>query len=175
MKKFFVLIIPIFMLFVSGCTRRIGSATILSTKNIDFAKFASFKKTKERVTGKDAARLICLIPIKADANLKEAIDKAIEKVPGGIALYDVVMYQTNIFALIYIENSYSIEGTVITDPAYVSNHLNSTGHIISYYDSKAKEQVTLPVSEKDYNELKSALKNEDGDAASNVLKRIASL
>lgn len=112
MKNLFLLSI---ILVMSACTTRITDFTILSTKNVDLADMGKYKRLPDRVTGSDTAHIILIIPT-GTPNVKEAIDNAIESVPGGVALVDgVVTYSWFYIPYIFGEMTYTVEGNVLVD------------------------------------------------------------
>ena len=122
MKKTAVIVlIAIFAL--SSCTRRLVDFTIISTKNIDLSKSASFERGKTRIEGEDLVHWILFIPTGVP-QVKEAIDRAIETTPGCVALLDgVVSYKFWWIPYIYGQQSYIVEGTPLIDPA-MANYQN---------------------------------------------------
>lgn len=92
---------------LSGCTVRIVDFTAISTKNT----LIKATKTGQRVTGEDCVPVV-LFPIGIP-NMKEAIDRAIEKAgPGYDALTDGVVYSVQ-QAFIVGRICYKVEGTPI--------------------------------------------------------------
>ena len=61
-------------LLVSACTTRLVDFTIISTKNLDLSKGASFERGRARVEGVDRVYIIVLIPT-GTPNMKEAVDR----------------------------------------------------------------------------------------------------
>jgi hypothetical protein len=78
-------------LMFNSCTQRILDFTLVSSKNIDMSRAASFVKGNTRVKGVDMVHIIIFIPT-GTINIKEAVDKAIESTPGCVALLDGVIY-----------------------------------------------------------------------------------
>jgi hypothetical protein len=104
-------------LISTGCTTRIVDFTTISTKNVDWSKAPTFYRASARVEGKDTAHIIVFIPTGIP-NMKEAIDRAIESKPGGVALVDGVVYSKFWYIpYIYGRSSYVVEGTSLIDPA----------------------------------------------------------
>lgn len=99
---------------LSGCSPRLIDFTIISTKNVDLAKSDKFKRSKDRIEGKDIIPTILFIPFGV-SNLKEAVDRAIEKVPGAVALVDGVVYVRNWYFLVFGQSGYMVEGTPLID------------------------------------------------------------
>ena len=116
MRKAFVL--GLICLISAGCSNiRIVDFTTISTKNIDWSKAATFNRASARVEGEDKVHIICFIPTGVP-NMKEAIDRAIESKPGGVALVDGVVYQKSWYIpLIYGQVSYVVDGTPLVDPS----------------------------------------------------------
>ena len=104
-------------LISTSCTQRLMDFTIISTKNVDLSRAGSFVRTGRRVTGEDAKHIIIVFPTGVPS-AKEAVDRAIESVPGGIAIVDGVL-TSSFFYIPYLvgEQKYVVEGTVLVDPA----------------------------------------------------------
>ncbi len=116
MRKWFVL--GLIGLISTGCSNiRVVDFTTISTKNVDWSRAATFNRSSTRVEGKDTVHIICIIPTGIP-DMKEAIDRAIESKPGGVALVDGVVYLNAWYIpLIYGQQSYVVEGTPLIDPA----------------------------------------------------------
>lgn len=100
----------------TGCVTRLGDMTILSTKNIELSQMGSFERAPTRVEGRDAAHIIIFIPT-GTPDLEEAVDRAIESVPGGVALVDAVCYSSWWYIpYVYGQVQYKVEGNVLVDP-----------------------------------------------------------
>jgi hypothetical protein len=111
-----ILVVLVSTLLVS-CTNRILDFTVVSSKNLDLTKGASFVKGKSRVTGEDLAHWIIVIPT-SEVNIKEALDRAIESTPGCVALLDGVIYEKFwYFPYVYGQQVVIVEGTPLIDPS----------------------------------------------------------
>jgi hypothetical protein len=139
------------MLF-TGCTTRLVDFTAISTKNVDWSRAASYQRNGTRIKGKDTVHIIIFFPTGVP-NMKEAIDRAIESVPGGVALVDgVVSVKSFYIPLIYGQNSYVVEGSVLVDPALAKN--GTVGeYMIARLDKEGNLAELTSVSQKDYAEL----------------------
>ncbi|MEX2595663.1 MAG: hypothetical protein WEC59_01945, partial [Salibacteraceae bacterium] len=106
--------------------------TIISSKTIDWSKINTYEIGHKRTMGFDKKLIIYVIPFGlADANL--ALDRAIEAVPGAIALVDgYLMRRFFYIPYIYGENTYIIEGTPLIDPALASSQGVVELHDFSY-------------------------------------------
>lgn len=124
MRRFFRYMIPAAAaVMLCGCSTRLVDYTIISTKNIDLTRAAAFRRGDDRVAGRDQASIIIFIPTGVP-DIKEAIDRAIESVPGAVALVDgVVRYQFFYIPYIFGKESYVVEGTPLIDSAYAGNAL----------------------------------------------------
>ncbi|MGQ1785384.1 MULTISPECIES: hypothetical protein [unclassified Saccharicrinis] len=148
-KNLVVLFVAMFAL--TSCTQRLVDFTIISTKNVDLSKGASFERGKARVEGSDKAYIIIFIPTGIP-NMKEAIDRAIESVPGCVALLDGVLY-SKFFYFIVGETKYVVEGTPLIDPSLTSNYedgpiyrvvkLDKNGGVSHIEDISADEYLAL--------------------------------
>jgi hypothetical protein len=148
MKKinFSLLALGVVALILSSCSHRVLDFTLISTKNVDLSKGASFERGKQRVEGVDMVHWIICFPT-GTVNIKEAVDRAIESTPGCVALLDGVIY-TKFWWIPYIygQQSASIEGTPLIDPslAYNSEDIPSFGKIDIDIDGNIKsvEQIS---------------------------------
>tara|TARA_B100000959_G_C14471965_1_gene415479 strand:- start:1 stop:480 length:480 start_codon:yes stop_codon:yes gene_type:complete len=110
-----------FILFFSGCSTRLVDFTIISTKNVDLAG-TGYEREKSRSVGQDEISIIIFVPM-GTASIKEAIDRTIESVPGGVAILDgVVTSSWWYIPYIYGKSKYVVEGTVLVDPNLASEN-----------------------------------------------------
>lgn len=129
MKKMFKpLAMLLCVLCLTGCTTRLVDFTMISTKNIDLSRAASFERGKSRVEGKDKVMIIIFIPTGVP-NMKEAIDRALESVPGAVALVDGVV-TSEYFWLLFGQSGYVVEGTPLIDTNMASNNVESPYMIV---------------------------------------------
>lgn len=146
LKSFLILVL---LLPLTGCTARLVDYTIISTKNVDLARAATFQRGKSRVEGKDSASIIIFIPTGVP-DVKEAIDRAIESVPGAVALVDgVVTYHFFYIPYIYGKETYMVEGTPLIDPALASVELESN-FIIAKLNTDGSLKALQYVSSEEY-------------------------
>ena len=139
-------------LLFSGCTNRLTDFTVISSKNVDLSEIAQYKRGDVRATGEDAAYIIIFIPTGIP-NLKEAIDRAIESVPGAVALVDGVVYMTNVYIpFVFGVNKYTVEGTPLIKPSKIGS-LPSKNIVVSY-NSEKDIFVTKYYSDSEFAELK---------------------
>ena len=155
MRKIVIIIVGLMML--SACTHRIIDFTIISTKNIDLSQAHKLKRGAQRVSGEDTRHIIVIIPIGSMPNLKEAVDTALEKIPGAVALLDGVIYRKSWYIpWIYGEDSYIVEGTALIDPNILidSRKISSSNisgkFVISSFDSQGNLETMREVSESEY-------------------------
>jgi len=101
------------MLLFTGCINRIGDFTIASTKNINI-KSETFKvDTSHRTEGSDTIYIIVFIPT-GTANMKDAMDKAIDNAPNAVGLTNVTVKQGFWWIpFIYGQEWYTVEGNPI--------------------------------------------------------------
>lgn len=95
---------------ISGCTTRVADMTIASSKNINLNS-GQFSEGR-RVSGSDSVAVV-LFPL-GYPNVKEAIDKAVEKDQCAVGLSDVVIY-SEFFAFIFGYQQFNVEGNLIID------------------------------------------------------------
>lgn len=103
-------------LMLAGCSQRIADFTIMSSKNVDLSRGVDFKRLPTRVMGEDKKSMIIFFPTGIP-NMKGAMDKAIESVPGAVGLVDGVVTEVNWYIPgLYGEYGYEVEGTPLIDP-----------------------------------------------------------
>ena len=148
------------VLAVAGCTARLGSFTLLSTKNIDFSRMAEYTRYNERVTGKDSRTVILLIiPTKFEITIQEAVDRAIEKIPGGVALADVVVRIRVVMIPPFITNqAYIVKGTVIVDPKLIKATATTTESKFALIHANDKNEfVRKDLTDEEYEKIQSRI------------------
>lgn len=108
-------------LLFGSCSHRVLDFTLISSKNVDITKSASFVRGKNRVSGNDMVHWIIIVPT-GTVSIKKALDRAIESTPGCVALLDGVIY-TKFWWIPYIygQQEASIEGTPLIDPSLADN------------------------------------------------------
>lgn len=143
------------LLSISSCSHRLTDFTVISTKNVPLGqKSASLQKANQRVKGVDKSHVVLWIPLGMP-NMKEAIDKAIEKYPGAIGLADGVVKSKGWTAIFYGQNSYVVEGTPIyeadTEKMDVSIPANNQSGETMLFFHEVKEGETLQSIAASYN------------------------
>jgi len=139
MNKAIFLLSVLFVIVFTGCTTRLGDFTILSTRNIEFSKFPTYVRGRERVKGEDIAHIIVMIPTKMSITIEDAVDQALDSVPGAVALVDAVIRAKQIYVILYGQVGYIVEGTALIDPEYATAdsfeprvvYFNEDGEMIS--------------------------------------------
>jgi hypothetical protein len=158
MKKLTKTLFILAGLTLTSCTQRLVDFTIISTKNVDLSRANSFRRAAGRTTGEDAKQIIIIFPL-GTPSAKEAVDRAIESVPGGVALVDGVL-SNSFFYIPYIigESKYVVEGTVLIDPTLVTGTAStidsSKPHTIVYCDKKGNVKSRLSVTSEEYRKFK---------------------
>lgn len=104
---------------LGSCTHRLTDFTVISTKNIPIGEgvHTDFQKGTKRVKGTDVAHSVLFLPL-GFPNMKEAIDKAIEQIPGAIGLVDGVVKSSGWTCLVYGQSKYIVEGTPLFPTDY---------------------------------------------------------
>ena len=127
--------LALIVLALASCTTRLVDFTIISTKNLDLSKGASFERGRSRVEGTDKVYIIVIIPT-GTPNMKEALDRAIESVPGAVALLDGVLTQRFWYIpYIFGESAFLVEGTPLIDPAIAGETLPSAYRLARFSSS----------------------------------------
>ncbi|NPA35751.1 MAG: hypothetical protein GXO47_02770 [Chlorobi bacterium] len=156
-KLILVFLSVLVFIFSSSCSRRVLDFTLISSKNVDLTKGATFKRGTKRVDGSDKVHIILLIPTGV-ANLKEALDEAIECTPGCVALLDgVVYYKFWYIPLLYGQQTAVIEGTPLIDPALASSYNITPKYRKIKIDNKGVVKSVEMISSAEYLALKNKL------------------
>ncbi len=147
--KLKLILLSITAIIFSSCSHRVLDFTLISSKNVDLSKGATFERGKQRVEGVDMVHWIICFPT-GTVNIKEALDKAIESTPGCVALLDGVIY-TKFWWIPYIygQQSALIEGTPLIDPslAYNSNDMLKYGKIEMNKNGEIKNVEKISTTE----------------------------
>lgn len=151
-----------------GCTQRMFDFTIISSKNLDLSRAAEFTKGNERVEGKDTIYLILIFPTGIP-NVKEAVDNAIEKVPGAVALLDGVVSFRQLFFILGGANSFIVEGTPLIDRSLISWQELPSNYMVSYYEPTKKEQIVVYLTKNEYCRVKNAIQRKDAKTIEGIL------
>ena len=111
LKKFMGVFLVLTCLFAMGCTSTIGDFTLLTSKNINLANFSATDElaSSEVVVGEDSADIICIFPTGIP-NLKEAVDRAIEKNDSRLLTNVRLKYSFFYIPYIYGQEKYTVEG-----------------------------------------------------------------
>lgn len=153
-RLIFIAFVVLLSISVIGCATRLADFTIISTKNIDLSRGADFKRGQSRVQGEDKFAIIIFIPTGIP-NIKQAIDKAIQSVPGAVALLDgVITYKFWWIPYIFGETSYVVEGTPLIDPKLLAERKLQSNYIISKLDRKGNVIETKYVSKAEFELVK---------------------
>ncbi len=117
MKK--ILVMGAAFLVLAGCaSQRIGDFTLLSTKNIDISKMDTLERVGARQDARDMKNSFQLY-VGAVPSMEEAVDEAMEQIPGCRALVDVsVKAVSRAFSA-----GYEIEGECLVDPSVASREV----------------------------------------------------
>jgi hypothetical protein len=106
---------------LSGCATRIGDFTLMSSKNVELSRMGEFTYSKKAVKGTDSiVTLLFFMPVKKDVDMREAIDKALAKIPGAVALVDVRIYYHKLNFILFQVEGFTISGNALIDPKYTA-------------------------------------------------------
>ncbi len=153
----FLAIALIAMGLLTSCVSRLGAFTVISTKNIDWSRASEYKRYNQRVTGEDACHIVIFIPTKGSITIEDAVDNALNQVPGGIALVDAVLRQKFFYIpYIYGQEAYIIEGSVLIDPMLADVDVEETKYYQGIFNQN-NDLVVSEISKNDYLELEYAI------------------
>jgi len=158
-------------MFVMGCTTRLTDFTVLSTKNVDLSKMSSFTRGLSRVQGEDLIFWIIFIPT-GNPNFKEAVDRAIQTVPGAVALVDGVAFQKS-WWFIFGQTGFMVEGTPLIDPSLTGQRSQlQSNYILSFYNPQTKQQEVKYLDKETFASAKQSLERHDEQAMSELLAKL---
>lgn len=140
----------------TSCSYRVVDFTIISTKNIDLTRAGTFQRGKTRNEGKDVAHIILYFPL-GRPSMKEAIDKALEKTSGAVALVDGVVYSSGWWAILYGQDILIVEGTPLIDPSLAMNNGVIPDYSIIKMDKQGKVKDFKEISKNAYLAIKSGV------------------
>jgi hypothetical protein len=155
-RMFFGMLALVFgVLFTTGCATRLGDFTLMSSKNIELSRVSEFKRSNQKVKGSDSMiTVLFFVPVKKEIDLKVALDKALETIPGAQAIVDVrIDYRKLNFVLFQID-SYIVSGNALIDlgVADASETTPDKPHLVM--DTKDGEHFTKRyVNESEYQNL----------------------
>ena len=86
-------------------------------------------------------------------NMKEAVDRALEKVPGAVALVDGVVSSKFAFYLVVMWTGYAVEGTPLIDPSFANNNELKSNYMVCKLDKKGEVASFNYVDESEYNKM----------------------
>ena len=118
-KGLLVVVLALALLTGISCVRTITDFTIVSTKNVDLSRMSEYKRDPLMRRGKDVVHWVTIFPISwtGEPDMKPAIDRAIQSVPGGVALVDGRIRESFWWIpFIYGQNAITVEGTLLIDP-----------------------------------------------------------
>ena len=149
--------LALFMILVlsvlAGCTTRVADFSIISTKNFDLSHAANLQRGATRVEGSDKISIIVLIPIGAP-NMEKAIDRALQTIPGAVALVDGVLYWKGWYIpYIYGESKYVVEGTPLIDSSIGATESESA-YLVGTLDYNGAVEELRPVTKSEYDAVK---------------------
>lgn len=160
-NKLNLLILVIITLLSSSCSFKVLNFSMLSSKQVDLSKAATFVKGKNKVVGKDIVHIIVIISTRT-VKINKAVDRAIENTPGCVALLDGVIY-TKFWWIPYIYGkSYAIvEGIPLIDPSlvYTSSKIQSYGKI--ELNTKGEIKSVESISDKEFYAFKNKIVKEN--------------
>lgn len=142
--------------FSTGCTTRLIDFTVISSKNIDWSHSNEFRRATKRAEGIDLVHIIILIPTGVP-NMKEAVDRAIESVPGAVALVDGVL-SSRVWYIPYVygQESYIVEGTPLIDPRFAATSMDEEYFVTQINDDGTLKE-TKAVTEQEYAKLRKSV------------------
>ncbi len=88
--------------------------------------------------------------------MKEAVDRAMESVPGAVALVDGVL-SSRVWYIPYVygQESYIVEGTPLIDPRLATTSTDSE-YFVTQINVDGSLKETKPVTEQEYVKLRSS-------------------
>jgi hypothetical protein len=104
------------LVVTAGCIQRLTDFTVMSTRNVDLSRLGECRRYPQRVRGRHSVATCLGGTLFASVDMKTAIDRALDKVPGSVVLIDGVVYLSNwSFLDIFGGQSIIVEGTPLID------------------------------------------------------------
>jgi len=124
-KRFLVGVLVLALVFgmtVVGCATRILDLTIASTQNMDLSRAGEFQRTANEVKGYDTicSRILFFDVKIGKIDMKEAIDSALRRVPGAVALVNFRLNQRKLNFLLFALDQYVVTGNALVDPNIIT-------------------------------------------------------
>lgn len=100
-------------LLLTGCSKNLGSLTVLSSKNVNLANFSNSQaeESGEMVKGEDMTHIIWYFPLGIP-NLKEAVDRALES-ENAYMLTNARIKWSFWWVYLYGQEKYTVRGTPV--------------------------------------------------------------
>jgi copper chaperone CopZ len=145
------ILMMIFGILAVGCGGTFGKVTVVSTKNIDWNRASEYVPGDQHIKGEDVYHIIICWPTKESITTENAINNALQKIPGAIALVDVT-FKERLFIIpfIYGKEGYYIEGTVLIDPKLALTDKEESTDYLVFYTEDGKDFKKTAVSEAEY-------------------------
>lgn len=152
--KFNLVALSLATFILCGCSYRVLDFTLISSKNVDLTRSAEFVRGKSRVKGGDMIHWIIVFPTGM-VDIKEAVDRAIERTPGCVALLDGVIYRKFWYIpYIYGQDAVVVEGLPLIDPSIALNATESPTYGKIELDKKGEVKEVKTLSSYEYLTLK---------------------
>ena len=112
----------VFGMTVVGCATRILDLTIASTQNLDLSRAGEFQRTVREVKGYSTklTRILFFDVYISDIDMKSAIDSALRKIPGAIALINFRLAHRPLNFLLFALEQYVVTGHALVDPNIIT-------------------------------------------------------
>lgn len=145
----------LFLLIVSGCSQLNFGYSIISSKNLDYDQLSSYERGTFKSIGEDS-RMIILV--QGDDNSLKALDRAIETIPGAVALVDGVIRNNSWWAIFVGKSTVIVEGTPLIDPALVNRETqNLNDYSICLMDEEGNLKASKNVNKETFIDLKNKI------------------
>ena len=102
-------IIFLLIIFITGCTARVGDFSVLSTRNVDIG--GDYILVGRNVEGIEKIPIVIFVPL-GYPDVENAVDQALQSVEGDLMTDVVVTYQWFYIPYIYGEQKYIVKGDV---------------------------------------------------------------
>jgi hypothetical protein len=142
------------VLLVAACTTRLGSFTVISTRNIEWNRAGEYKRGGERVEGIDTVHFVLFFATKTSIDMQTAVDDALDQIPGAVAIIDTVLSLRSWSVWVYGQTSYIVTGSALVDPllagSIVENentNARDTYLVFSYNDDGVMEKRAITAEE----------------------------
>jgi hypothetical protein len=144
-----LVVILVFGAVLTGCATQIGQFTMATTKNVDLSRLGQFNRTSREVKAQDSTVYILGFKVKT-AKMNAALDKALARIPGAVALIDVRISTKSTSLILVRFDSYIVSGTALVDPQIVSGGSSNENPQLVAFSEEGEIIEVVAITQEEY-------------------------